>query len=302
MINPRFLGATCVSVVIAIIASVAAGDFSSPCSDIIGDGGADLLRQRRQVISQMTNALRTEDRSHMGPIQHYAAFMLGEFRAEEGIELLIEWLGAETPCALTEGKQEPYEYFPAAQALVKIGSPAVPSLLAVATDPKIPKLQRETAVWVMLKIERIEQRAYATSDKKVKAGVYQRFGETSDEGSRIPREFIVGYVAVEATFGEMATLPDGVVLPKAIAGRKYEHRFRAKPPEKHPDAPLTYNMYCEFKEGICQELSMNESGDIRGVPSKPGVYEFQVTVAAKHNDKTTYAARMMRLPVVAAEE
>lgn len=305
MVHSRLLGAALVSVVIAItacVACVASNDDSSECGEILGEGGRALLAERLQVISLMTNALRTEGRSQMTPSQHYATFMLGELRADEEVPLLIEWLGAEMPCALTEATQEPYEYFPAAQALVKIGSRAVPALLAVAVNPEKPRLQRETAAWVMLQIERIEQGAYTAANKKVKKHVSERFSDARDDTARVALDFIAGYVEVEATFAEMPTLPDGIVFPRAVAGRKYEHRFRAKTPSKYPDAELTYKFYCVSHDQIRNELSMNASGDIVGTPLTPGVYEFQVTVTAKNIDKTTVASRMMKLYVVSKEE
>ncbi len=115
----------------------------------------ELLRQRKQQISQLLRIAQlpnVETRLTHGGLsspQLLAIGLLGEFRSEEAVGILIERITFFVPCPSAE--TTPAACYPCARALVEIGLPSVKGILKRLDSPVTEQEMKlfATVVWLV---------------------------------------------------------------------------------------------------------------------------------------------------------
>jgi len=112
-----------------------------------------IIADRENVIGQLLKILRVEngDRSYQGSL-HRAIDLLGKLRAKEAIESLVRIIEYVPDNFETEEMIPSQAYYVAASALVEIGQPVIPAMMAEIKNSSSTK-QRNIATWVIMEIE-----------------------------------------------------------------------------------------------------------------------------------------------------
>lgn len=119
-----------------------------------------LARQeaQRQLVSMRGNLvrelIRTIDQDE-NPLEFFSSTtlsmeLLGDFRAVESIEALSQRI-THKPALVLDEIREPEAEYPAVAALVKIGYPAIPSMISILANNEDEEVVR-LCVWVIRKI------------------------------------------------------------------------------------------------------------------------------------------------------
>lgn len=128
------------------------------------DAENSILNERNIVVSKLIQIIREEDNRSMRPVSVDRAMrLLGELRAPEGVNVLIENIGFPilfefgTPRGGTGGNslvgKSPAELFPAVNALIAIGEPAIgPILKKIANDDAV--VERRALIAVLRELDK----------------------------------------------------------------------------------------------------------------------------------------------------
>lgn len=123
-----------------------------------------IIKERSIVVAELISAIRDKENRLQRPDSVDRAIrLLGELRAREGVETLIEHVGfpvlAEfgTPMGITGGGylvgKSPSELFPAVNALIRIGEPTIgPILERIADNDSV--VERRAFVAVLRELEK----------------------------------------------------------------------------------------------------------------------------------------------------
>jgi len=128
------------------------------------DAEKEIIKERTSTVAELVRMIRDEENRLQRPDSVDRAMrLLGELRATEGIDVLIEHMGfpilAEfgTPMGITGGGylvgKSPAELFPAVNALIAIGEPSVgPILKRIAENDSV--VERRAFVAVLRELEK----------------------------------------------------------------------------------------------------------------------------------------------------
>jgi hypothetical protein len=125
----------------------------------------EILNARNMVVSSLIQIIREEDNRSMRPVSVDRAMrLLGELRAPEGVNVLIENIGFPilfefgTPRGGTGGNsligKSPAELFPAVNALIAIGEPAIGPIIKRIAENQDSVIKRRAYIEVLRELDK----------------------------------------------------------------------------------------------------------------------------------------------------
>lgn len=256
-----------------------------------------LLFDRDRAVERSLNVLKQRRRDdHVGEPLFDAVYVLWIFKPRSAIPLLSKHIAYE-PLGYQAGvgAGPTYAHFLAASVLVDIGTPVIPEMLKLISDPNRTELELRLACWVLLRIEANGsdlQPHEALEEDFVKETVLRRLEclDFTNERDWVQKyecvanadDFVRSFADTDERRQEIPEILGKHLLPLATAGVTIHHQFPCKPPQNHPKASLKFVLDEEVEQELGIHLS--ESGELTGAPKKPGMHKIAVNVRATFDE------------------